>query len=207
MKLFLRQDNRGITLIEIIVSISISLIVIAGTVALFRFGFFSRDVVWEQLKTQNEGRRVVQDFVNELRSASQSSIGSYSIEKAAVSEFIFYSNIDNDIYKERVRYYLDGTNFKKGVTKPAGNPLRYVTSTESSVVVVHDLSNSTTTPLFTYYGQGYDGLASSTALSSPVNVTLIRVVRIQLTLEADPKLSPAPFYVDATAQIRPLKPY
>lgn len=205
--MFLPQDNRGITLIEIIVGVSISLIIITGAVALFRFGFFSRDVVFEQLKTQNEGRRVVQDFVNELRSASQSSIGSYLIEKAGTTEFIFYSNIDNDNYKERIRYYLEGGSFKKGVTKPAGLPLRYVTSTESSVIIAHDLINTTSTPIFTYYGQGYDGLASSTALSSPVNVTLVRVVKVQLTMEADPQLSPAPFSVDAVAQIRPLKPY
>jgi prepilin-type N-terminal cleavage/methylation domain-containing protein len=207
MKLFFHQDNRGITLLELIVVISISLIIIMGAVSLFRFGFFSRDVVWEQLKTQNEGRRVIQDFVNELRSASQSSIGAYSVEKASSTEFIFYSNIDADTYKERVRYYLDGTNFKKGVTKPAGNPLKYTTSTETSVIIAHDVVNTSSTPPFIYYGQGYDGLASSTALASPVNITLVRVVKVQLLMEADPKISPAPFFVDAVAQIRPLKPY
>ncbi|MCX6781769.1 MAG: prepilin-type N-terminal cleavage/methylation domain-containing protein [Candidatus Magasanikbacteria bacterium] len=194
---------KGFTLIEIIVTISIFLLVVGGFTAIFIFSFRSRAVIMEQLLTQTEGRRIVQDFVNELRSATQSSIGAYAIEKAENNQIIFFSNIDTDSYRERVRYFLDGTNFKRGITKPSGNPMVYNTSTESAVIIAHDVINPTTTPIFKYYDQAYTG--SQASLTMPVSITQIRIVAVHLIMEEDPNLSPAPFVVQAKAEIRNLK--
>jgi prepilin-type N-terminal cleavage/methylation domain-containing protein len=193
----------GFTLLEILVALSIFLLIIGALTAIFIFGFRSRAVIMEQLLTQTEGRRIVQDLVNELRSANQSSIGAYAVEKATNSEIIFYSNIDTDSYRERLRYFLDGTNFKKGVTKPSGNPMIYNTSTESVVIIAHDVVNPTSTPIFRYYDQSYTGTQNS--LTMPVNVTQIRMVAVRLIMEEDPALSPAPFDVQAKAEIRNFK--
>lgn len=192
------------TLLEVMVSIGIFLLVVGGLTAILLFSFSSRNIIWEQLLTQTEGRQVIQDFVNELRSANQSSVGAYTIEKAENNQLIFFSNIDSDSYRERIRYFLSGTNFKKGVTKPSGNPPVYNTSTESVVILAHDVANSST-PVFTYFSQAYIGSATSTPLPSPVTTTLIRVVGIQLVLEEDPRFSPVPFTIQAKAEIRNLK--
>jgi len=199
------NDRRGVSLLEMMVAMGIFLLVLGGLTSILLFSFSSRNIIWEQLITQNEGRLVVQVFVNELRSANQSSVGAYTIEKAESNQLIFFSNIDSDSYRERIRYFLSGSYFKKGVTKPAGNPLTYDTSTEAITTIAHDVANSSSTPIFTYYSQTYISSVSSTPLPSPVTTTLIRVVGVQLILEEDPRFSPVPLTIQAKAEIRNLK--
>jgi prepilin-type N-terminal cleavage/methylation domain-containing protein len=196
--------RNGFTLLETAVAMGIMLIVLSGIIVLFRYGFTSRTIIMEQLLTQTEGRKIVQDFVNELRSATLSSIGAYTIEKATTTEFIFFTNRDTDSYKERVRYFLSETDLKKGITKPSGSPLSYNTSTESIAIIAHDVL-TTSTPIFVYYDENYDGASSTEPLAYPIALTQIRVVKIQLGLEENPNMSPTPFFVEAVGQVRNLK--
>jgi prepilin-type N-terminal cleavage/methylation domain-containing protein len=198
----IRHSSQGFTLMEMAVVLGIFGLVILSISSILIFSFKTRNIIWEQLKTQEDGRRVMQSFVNELRSANYSSIGAYPIEKATGQELIFFSNIDSDHYRERIRYFLDGTDLKKGVVKPSGNPLNYATNTEQVAIVAHDVFN-TTTPIFYYYGENFSG--DGQPLSLPVSVTQIRVIGIVLDLEAEPNISPAPFHIETKAQIRNLK--
>lgn len=193
---------RGISLLEVIISIGIFILVIGGFVAILIYGFRDNKIIWEQLSTQSEGRKTVQDFTNELRSATYSSIGAYPLERAATTEIIFYTNLDSDSLRERVRYFLSSGLFKKGVIKPTGNPPSYVVPNEVVTTIVHDVAN-TSTPLFTYYDQDFTG--SQSALVQPVTAAQVKVIRINLQLEENPNASPAPFYVEAKAEIRNLK--
>lgn len=200
--MFFTLNNKGLAVIEVLAAIGISALITGAIVQLFLFSWRNNAIVWEQLSTQNEGRKVVQDFGNELREASASSIGSYPIESASGTAFVFYSNLDDDSLVERVRYFTSGTTLKKGVTKPTGSPLAYVTSTEIITNVAHDVANGTST-IFSYYDGNFSGTQSS--LSSPVTVAQIRMVKISLRLEEDPNLSPVPFYIESKVAIRNLK--
>lgn len=200
--MFFILNKKGIALIEVLVGISISALITGAIVQLFLFSWRNNAIVWEQLSTQNEGRKVVQDFGNELREASASSIGSYPIESASGTAIVFYSNIDSDSLVERIHYYLSGATLKKGITKPAGSPLAYVSSTETITNVAHNVANGTST-IFSYYDGNFSGTQSS--LSSPVTVAQIRMVKISLRLEEDPNLSPVPFYIESKVAIRNLK--
>lgn len=202
MSLFPKQsDRRGITLVEVLVSIGIFSFLIIGITALLLTSWKYNQIVWEQLKTQNEGRKVIRDFVNDLRVASLSSIGAYPIESASSTEIVFYSNIDSDTLKERVRYFLSGRTLRKGVIKPTGSPLSYNSANETLVDIAHDLVTSTV--LLSYYDSNFSG--SQTKLTSPVDVTKIRVVAISLTLEEDPNASPVPFFIESKVMLRNLK--
>jgi len=201
--MFLLKNNRGITLVEIIVAVGIFSLLAIAVATIFTYSLKANKIIWEQLSTQNEGRKIVQDFVNELRSANYSSIGAYTLETVAEKEITFYSNIDGDSYKERVRYFLSGDTLKKGITKPSGTPLVYSTSTELIIDVVHDVYN-TSTPIFYYYSQNY-GYTSSTPLSQPVSVTAVKMVGVVLELEEDPRASPLPFHIESKVEIRNLK--
>lgn len=198
------MNNRGFTLIELLLTLGIFLMFIVAIGDMIVKGLQYRAVIWEQLYTQNEGRKIVQDFVNELRTANYSSIGAYPIEKAAAQEIVFYSNIDSDSWRERIHYYLSGTILKKGITKPSGTPLTYNTSTEKITEVAHDVVSGTSS-IFYYYDDNYTGDASSTALSLPVNVANVRLIRIKLLLEANPNMAPKPLEVEALGGIRNLK--
>lgn len=190
-------------MIEVLVSIGIFLLLITGIIEMLLWGMHGRDVVWEQLSTQNEGRKIVQDFVNEMRRASASSIGAYPLETANTSTVVFYSNIDTDSWRERVRYFLSSKTLKKGVTKPTGTPLSYSPASEVITTVVNDVANGTSS-IFYYYDQDYSS-ASGTPMSAPINIPLVRMVGIKLMLEEKPNVAPAPFIIESKAEIRNLK--
>ncbi|MFA7654287.1 MAG: prepilin-type N-terminal cleavage/methylation domain-containing protein [Candidatus Magasanikbacteria bacterium] len=198
------MNRKAFTLIEVLVAVGIFTLVITSMISLLSYSFKSKDIIWEQLSTQNEGRKIVQDFVNELRTATQSSIGAYAIESVGTSSIVFYSNIDEDSWRERVHYFLMDKILKKGITKPSGNPLTYDLASETVSEAVHDIAN-TSTPIFYFYGENYDGVSNTSTLPSPVAVTAVRVVGIKLVLEEDPRLSPAPLQIEGKVEVRNLK--
>ncbi|OGH93697.1 MAG: hypothetical protein A2538_02310 [Candidatus Magasanikbacteria bacterium RIFOXYD2_FULL_41_14] len=197
------SDVRGISILEVLVAIAIFLMVSAGTMEIFMWGFRGRDIVWEQLSTQNEGRKIVQDFVNQLRRAGQSAVGGYAIESADNQQIVFYSNIDMEAWRERLRYFLVGTTLKVGITRATGTPVSYNLEDEVVTEIVHDVAN-TTTPLFYYYDENYTGVTNTT-MSAPIDTTEVRLVGIKLLLEEKPNVAPAPFAIETKVSIRNLK--
>lgn len=196
------NDNRGVSLLEVIVAVGIFALLIGAVMEIFLFSWKGNAIIWEQLSTQNEGRKATQDFSNELREATASSIGAYAIESATGTQIVFYSNIDVDSLVERIRYFVASSTLKKGVIKPAGNPLTYNSGVESIIIIANDLANGTTS-VFSYYDADFNG--SGDPLSGAIDVTKIRVVKMSLKLEENPNLSPVPFYIEIKVMIRNLK--
>ncbi len=196
-------NNRGFSLLEMIVVIGLFIMFSGAIAEMLMWGNHGKDVIFEQLSKQNDGRVASQNFLNDLRRASYSSIGAYPIELANANQIIFYSNIDTDSWKERVRYFVSGATLKRGVTKPSGNPLSYNSANEVSADVAHDLNNTTT--IFYYYNQNYDGVNSTSSMSFPVSISSIRMVGIKLWLDLRPNVSPAPLYIEGKTEIRNLK--
>lgn len=195
--------HRGFTLIEVLVALAVFGIVSVGASWILITSLRSNTVLWEQLETQNHGRRVLQEVVDMVRRAEDSSIGSYSIAAASSTEFIFYANIDDDASRERIRLFLDGELFRRGVIHPTGTPLSYDT-TEDIVTLADAVKNiEEGTDTFLYYDASYTG--TEAALAQPVTTTDIRAVRVQLELEEDPTKTPVPLFVDTLVQIRNLK--
>jgi type II secretory pathway pseudopilin PulG len=194
------QKNSGMTLLEVTVAISIFLLILFSLTAIMTTSFRTQGIIWEQLGTQSEGRRVEQQFVNEIRRATNSSVGAYPFELALDNEIIFYSNIDTDLGIERVHYFLTSTTLMKGIVDPTGDPLTYNTSTEVVSAAVHSMANGGV-PIFSYYDGDYSYMSTST-LPAPVDVTDIDMVGINLTLERDPNYSPTAFHIESKAKVR-----
>lgn len=189
----------------------VEVIVVASILAFLTFsiGVFGKDIfsinsfVQFGLTNQNEGRKILRPFVSEVRSASQSSLGSYPIATAATSTFTFYTDTDSDGIKERIRYFLDDDELKKGIIIPEGNPLTYDDGSEDVENVIHHVVSTST--IFRYYDESYDGTASSTPLDFPVLVSDIRLVEIIVSIDSDPNRPPEPSTVNTKVSIRNLK--
>lgn len=198
------SNKQGFTLIEILVAMGISALLGLSVAWILIGSLRSNTIIWKQLSAQNDGRKAIQQVVDDVRRAETSSIGAYPIASASSTAFTIYANIDEDSLRERVRFWLDGINLKKGVIKPSGNPLVYNANNESVVTIATSIVNiAKGVPLFLYYDENYTG--TEAALTDPLDTTAIRAVRIQFEIEENPEETPVPLHIEALVQIRNLK--
>lgn len=196
------QSSRGITLVELVVAIAV-FTVIAVVLGNFSNSIFNFNRYAEtNLSAQSDGRRVLKTIVRELRSASPSSLGAYPLAQVETHAITFFSDIDNDGYKEKIRYFLQGVELRKGVIKPSGNPLVYESANEEISVLVHDVVNGAN-PIFEYFDQNYTG--ATPPLIHPVQATSVRLIRITLLLDKDQNKYPGPVSVESQVTLRNLK--
>ena len=184
---FWKTTSRGVTLVETIVGIGILLLIGSGVIMFQRSVLTSTKTIQSALLAQTQVRKSLLLFASDLRGATSRDGGGYPLEVTATSTFVFYANVDGDVAIERVRYFI-GTStasprntLRRGIINPTGTNY---TGTETITTIARDVANSTSTPIFTYYDGNFDGVtASSTApLPSPVNIPLVRLVRITLVL-------------------------
>jgi hypothetical protein len=194
-----KVNERGFTIIEILFGVAIFVLIVGALT------FFSRNVwiynsfISAGLADTDAERLMLKTMVSEIRSASTSNTGSYAILEAGSSSLIFYSDIDNDGLKERIRYFQNGSLLQRGLVKPTGNPATYNLANEK----ISTLATNMTNVSFAYYDKNYDGETSP--LSSPINIPLIRLVKITITLDSDPNRSPTPTVFSTQVSIRNLK--
>lgn len=196
------KKNKGITLIELLITLAIFVLIMGAISYFVRDLFFYEDVFSGGLTSYDEARKIFQPIASEIRSASPSSLGAYSIEEAGVTSFIFFSDINNDGLKERIRYYLSGTNLMRGEITPTGTPLQYLSNTETVSEIIHGIRNDSV-PIFTYYDSSYNG--SSAPLTQPISILNVRLLKITLVIDNDVNKPPAPVTVTTQISIRNLK--
>lgn len=199
---YYKKYKGGFSVIETLAAIFI-LTLIGIAVWTFQKDVFSlNSSISSSLDAQQEARKAFKLLSAEIRSISPSNTGSYPIAEASPTSFIFYSNIDNDDLKERLRYFLDGNAVKKGVLKPNGNPLVYNPINETITEIVRDMANGAT-PIFDYYDADYDG--TTAPLAQPVSAIAARLVKITLIIDKNPSRPPAPVTMSTQVSMRNLK--
>lgn len=194
-------NNRGFSMVELLVALGIFSLIIAGIAEIFLSSLRSGDVITEQLRSQGDGRRALLKFTSEARHMQNGSNGGYPLAVASSTEIVFYSNIDADNLVERVRYFLNGRTLARAVTKPTGTPPGYLAANE----IISPLINfvTTGTPIFYYYDQDYTG--SEPPLNQPVETGQVRLVEIKFAVDKDLSRPPGPLTFISKAQPRNLK--
>lgn len=191
------KNKRGFSLLEILFTISI--VVMAGfLVADFVIQGFQATLFGQEqnMATQN-ARKVSRLVVNELREATQSEGGDYSLDTVLPQTLIFYSDIDKDNSIEKVRYFLDGSILKRGVINPSSG----LYPAEDEVITDEiEYMNNKLEPVFTYYNKNNVLIADPTT-----NKTSIRLIHISLKINVTPTQEPNDIYVDMDVQLRNLK--
>lgn len=174
------MHRNGFTLVEVLVVVAIAAIVImvVGNFGTNIAGL--NQLVSLELGAKSTINQTLQGMTEEVRSASVSAAGAYPIESAGTSSFIFYSDINKNGGAERIRYFYATSTIYKGVIAPSGTPATYPTSSEVLTIAVQNVSLSSSTPLFSYYGATYSG--SQAPLASPVPVAAVRLVGIAFSV-------------------------
>lgn len=188
----------GFTLIETILMIMVFIIIIVALFSAIVRGLDIYRFSAEQAYSVDEARRGIEVMVKEIRSAQPGDDGSYVIEKANDFEFAFFADIDHDLQTEKVRYYLDGTNFKKGVVEPSGSPIQYPLENEQLTILSRYVRNPP--PVFRYFnGDGEELTELAIRLSDT------KMMRVSLVINIDPNRPPVEFYLESDVQLRNLK--
>ncbi len=200
--MFKYKKNKGSSFVEVIFIVAIMILVGLAIWMFQKNVFYMYSIMQSGLGAEKDARKLVKDFSAEARTASMSSDGSYPIALANSTGFTFFADIDGDSVKEKVRYFLDNKTIKKGVIEPSGNPLTYPSGSESINIIAQNIDNGTI-PVFEYFDKNYDGTGS--ALTTPVDVSKIRLVKITVIIDKSSVRSPAPMRITTQVSLRNLK--
>ena len=196
-----RDDNRGFTLIEVIIGIGISagILFMVGTIG----SQFSNVANFVNFKLQNRQNveQVFQTIVTDVRSMGPSALGGYPIEAASPTSVTFFSDTDKNGIPERVRYFVGTSTINLGITKATGTPPTYTTSTEVVKNIVWNLVSTST--IFEYYNASYTGTQAS--MTVPIDLSSVRVIKIGVSVDINPGKTPLPTYFMNTVNPRNLR--
>lgn len=194
--------NRGFTLIEMLVVITISGILLAALTRFTATGWhLSREIRLQQQATE-DARLQLERIARVIREARSADTGAYPLVVMQPQRMDFYSNVDADTATELVRYQLVGNALQRGVTQPTGNPVVYNQATNEQVSVVAESIQNGAAAVFTYYNGDYP--ADLTALS-PIDLTEVKYVQFHLQVDVNPNVDPAPIDIISQVQLRNLK--
>jgi hypothetical protein len=189
-----RSCPTGFTLIEALTYIfifSLLSLVISGLIVTI---YKTKSYTFQQAEAIAQARKGIDVMCKEIREAKSGEDGSYLIEEAEDYQFVFYSDIDKDGKTERVRYFLDGSDFKKGVTKATGWPPQYLPENEEIYVLTSYVRNRP--PIFKYYD------ADLNELPSPARLKDTKLMKLTLVVNVNPNRSPQDFVLETVVQLR-----
>ncbi|XLQ19908.1 MAG: prepilin-type N-terminal cleavage/methylation domain-containing protein [Candidatus Moraniibacteriota bacterium] len=180
-----KKTYKGVTFVEMIVTIAITSIVMLGASLFFVKMWTMNHFAIKSGVASFVASNAVEDAINTMRKAQQAQNGAFPIELADDHEFIFYADYDNDGIVERVRYFVEDSIFKRGITEPdTSTPPEY-----SGTEEVRDMANNITNDvasgevIFEYYdvdGTIYEyddinGMALET-MATPADVRMVKIV-------------------------------
>ena len=201
--LSLHTVRKGMTLVEVLVTASI-LVVVMIAVATFQYNVINYNRSTQiRLTNIQDATNILKVIARELRASVDSANGSYAINVAATSSLTFFADVDSDSIPEQLRYFLTGQTLYRGVIKPLGSPAIYNPLQESLKIIATGIVNSSTTPIFEYYTSTYTG--SGTAMTYPLTLNSIRLIKTNITIDTDPNKSPILRTFSTQAALRNLK--
>jgi prepilin-type N-terminal cleavage/methylation domain-containing protein len=197
------MDTKGFTLAEIVIVVGIIGLVMVAVGTFQSKIFTNKSFVEGSLSAAQDARSILRTMAKELRSVGQGDNGAYAVAQAATNTITFFSDADGDGAREQIRYYLSGKKIMRGVIVPTGTPLAYSTSSEKFSTLLSNVVNASSTNIFDYYGTNYTGTTS--ALTYPITTTAVRLVKINIVLDADANRSPIPRTYTTQVALRNLK--
>ena len=198
------EASKGFTLIEILIALVITGMMGAALLGLQFIISQNQIVAWQSYISVDEANSNVTSLVREIRTAKESESGAYPLVTASDQEIIFYSDYDFDGVTERIRYFLNGTQFSKGVIEPTGQPATYPSGSEVVKLLSGNVRNGAD-PAFYYYNGDWPADTLNNPLSTPANLSEIKLVRVLLKLNTDPDDPNNDYILESYSQVRVLK--
>jgi len=206
MKKNIILNRKGMTVIEMLISIFVFCLIIAGSVFLLQQIYKRYGFSMEQGMSVTQVQHSLKIMIEEIRRAKEADSGAYPVQSADKFSFTFYTDVDNDSTTEKVHYFLDGTSIKKGVSEPSGTPPVYPSGDQSVTIIGNYVHNTASQPLFSYYDPNYPADQTNNPIATPVSqVDQIRMVKADIYFNLDPYRSPDNIRLESYVEMRNLK--
>ena len=142
-----------------------------------------------------------------VRSAEPSANGAQpSSPSPAPSTLSFYTDVNGNGVADQVVFFLSSTTLEQGVTVIPTGTSTYNVVNQTNKILINDVKNATSIGDFSLVFQTMTANAStSSPLAQPVTTGSVNLVRINLTVDADPNHSPLPITYVSDATLRNLK--
>lgn len=193
------KNKKGFTLIELLVAMSIFIVLLLLAANFVSRGLQAKRKSSAKIVATEEAQRSLRDITKEIRKSIQSDRGDYNLDLVNEQELSFYSDINDDGSAEKVRYFLDSTNFKKGVIEAINNPPEYIPANETIKIAARYINNQSDA-VFSYYDE------DNNLIGDPINnKDLIKLIKVNLKFNFDPNDNSGDYEIATAAQIRNLK--
>ena len=200
----IKNNQKGVTILEILVAVTIFAIMVIAWNNLIIKTYKSSSFGQEQLEAIRQAQKGIEQMTREIREMSTAENGAYPLELAGDNELIFYSDVDQDVLTERVRYYISSSTLYRATVDPTGDPLDYDLNNENTTILASYINNSST-PMFTYFNDQYPFDTENNPLPAPTRLIETKLMHIFLRINIEPSRAPNDFDVESDVQIRNLK--
>jgi len=189
------NSKRGLTLIELMMVISVFAILSAGMMTFIGRSFEISREQFEQVRITDDARFQMERMGDAIRDAQFIDCNGdgetdtpveHWLQAANENSIMFYTNFDDEAGMELVRYFTEpGVSQRKTIIYRGIRQLNSDCTSngaEEIKILIQTLRNADETPptpLFRYFATGSD----STEMSSPISLTEVRRVRLQLVVD------------------------
>jgi len=194
----------GFTLVELVLAVFIFSAITAGVAAFGVYYFQSYSFSFEENQSIGLAQTAITTMIREIREARSGDDGAYALTQVDDNTLIFYSDVTNDGRSDRVRYFLNGTDLKKGVIEPTQVPVTYPTDQEKVSTIASYVDNAGQ-PLFIYYNGDYPTDTVNNPLPQVSRLLNTRFISVYLRINIAVDYSAQPFEIASGVQIRSLK--
>ncbi len=191
--------SRGVTLLETVVWVAISSMVMLAIINSVQYFYRTNTYVVEQSAAVTSGQRGIDNMIKTIREAAYSSTGAWPVVSMATSSFVFYADVDDDPFIERIRYTLVGDSLIRGVIDPSGDPPAY-TNPETTSIISDSVRNAEqSVMMFEYYDANGDLMTDLSRIAE------VRFVQATVVVNVNPLRLPNQFTLRSTAALRNVK--
>lgn len=193
---------------EMLIAIGIFTIGMAGFTVLFARSWITNHFILEEGQASLVASRAVEGLVSDLRRIRQADSGEYPILSCDDFDLVVFIDIDGDDVTEKVHYFIDDEELKRGISNPSGVPPVYPDEDEEVETLTNYVYNSGIQPAFYYYNHEYPGDAEHNPMDTPVaDIEDVRLVKIHLLINIDPGRTPENVNIESFAELRNLNDY
>lgn len=201
--------KKGMTLVELMIAITIVTIGMGGFTLLFANTWRINSYTLEMGRSSIIVSQGLSKMVSHIRGARQADNGAYPIKSADDNDLVIYSDYDKDGITERIHLYKNGQNIIMGITLPGGTiPVTYQAGDQETITIANSIVNTAAEPIFFYFDKDFGGdETANPPLSTPANISDIRLIKIHLKINIDPNRAPDNIEMQSFVEIRNLNDY